>query len=158
MLRTGESLAAQRGFTLVELLVVVGILALMMTLVPSILPGVQAKAELKAAAREVATALRDTRGRAIASGRAASFILDVGGGGFRAGGTGLSHHLPKSVRPTLFTTTEERLDESSGTIRFFADGSSTGGGVRLAQGDRRYDVLVDWLTGRISIGGAEPGF
>src|ERR1700730_4265193 len=125
---TGDNETAQRGFTLIELLVVIGVLALMMTLVPSVLPGIQAKAELKAAAREVATALRDTRGRAIASGPAATFALDVVGGRFRTGGVERSHRLPKSVRPTLFTTTDERLDDSTGAIRFFADGSSTGGG------------------------------
>ena len=84
-------------------------------------------------------------------------MIDTDRGRYRpSGGTAVS--LPPSVRLTLFTTTQEQLSPGIGAIRFYADGSSTGGGVRLAQGDRRYDVLVDWLTGRISINGGEAAF
>jgi general secretion pathway protein H len=154
---TGERRAAASGFTLIELLVVIAVLALAMTIIPSLLPRVQAKAELTAAAHAVAAALRDARGRAISSGRTAAFILDTRTGRFGAEGTRALHTLPRSVRPTLVTTTDETIAETVGAIRFFTDGSSTGGGVRLAAGARRYDVLVDWLTGRISIGEAQAG-
>jgi hypothetical protein len=43
----------------------------------------------------------------------------------------------------------KRLDV--GVIRFFGDGSSTGGSVTILQGERRSDVTVDWLTGRVSL-------
>jgi general secretion pathway protein H len=43
------------------------------------------------------------------------------------------------------------LGPSVGSIRFFPDGSSTGGGVLLESDQAGYDVLVDWLTGGISI-------
>jgi general secretion pathway protein H len=135
---------------LVELLVVIAILALLIGLGPSLLPGVQAKAELKAATREIASALREARGQALAAGGTAAFTLDTKNGRFRAGATA-PHVLPRSVRSSLVTTTEDRLDEDAGTIRFFADGGSTGGGVRLAQGDRRTEIRVDWLTGRIAV-------
>ena len=36
-------------------------------------------------------------------------------------------------------------------VRFFADGSSTGGRVTLMVGERSYAVDVDWLTGRVRV-------
>jgi general secretion pathway protein H len=144
------SRTAAAGFTLVELLVVIAILALMVGLLPSLLPGVQAKAEMRAATLQLAAALRETRGQAIAAGDTATFTLDTKSGRYRAGAT-KPRVLPRSVRSTLVTTTEDRLDDGAGTIRFFADGGSTGGGVRLAQGERRTEIRVDWLTGRIAI-------
>jgi hypothetical protein len=38
-----------------------------------------------------------------------------------------------------------------GQIRFFPDGSSTGGRIGLSRNDRRAAVAVDWLTGLVSV-------
>jgi len=43
----------------------------------------------------------------------------------------------------------EQLGEHRGAVRFFPDGNSTGGRIVLAQGDRGYQVGVQWLTGRV---------
>ena len=43
------------------------------------------------------------------------------------------------------------LEKKRGGIRFFPDGGSNGGRVSLAVGERRFNVDVDWLTGRVSI-------
>ena len=43
------------------------------------------------------------------------------------------------------------LDEGVGRIRFFPDGSSTGGLIRLVQGNARADVRSDWLTGLVTV-------
>ena len=50
------------------------------------------------------------------------------------------------------------IDETRGGIRFFPDGSSTGGYIALADDKTEYRVKVDWLTGHISIAdrNAEP--
>ena len=53
------------------------------------------------------------------------------------------------LRLSLLTLANKRLDV--GSIRFFGDGSSTGGSVTILQGERRSDVTVDWLTGRVSL-------
>jgi general secretion pathway protein H len=42
-------------------------------------------------------------------------------------------------------------DEAAGSIRFFPDGSSTGGRVMIAAGNEKLSVDVNWLTGRVSI-------
>ena len=44
-------------------------------------------------------------------------------------------------------------DDKVGAIRFYPDGSSTGGRITVASGERKYLVDVDWLTGRVSIAG-----
>jgi general secretion pathway protein H len=46
-----------------------------------------------------------------------------------------------------------RSDECAnvGEIRFFPDGSSTGGEITLAGGNAHRYVQVDWLTGRVAV-------
>lgn len=141
------------GFTLVELLVVLAVLALVLTLLPPLLEGNQARAELTAAAREVAAALRETRGLALRDGRVESFAVDGRAGTFRAGASGRLHHLPAGLRLSLDPPAGGAA-AAQGVIRFFADGSSTGGGLALTQGGRRSHVAVDWLTGRVSLDAA----
>ena len=59
--------------------------------------------------------------------------------------------MPTGSHITLYTAQEEQLSGTIGAIRFFPDGSSTGGGVALSLGAERYDILVDWLTGGVSV-------
>jgi general secretion pathway protein H len=52
------------------------------------------------------------------------------------------------------SVTSATSDQSSGDIariRFFPDGSSTGGRITLRSGRREWHVNVSWLTGAISI-------
>jgi general secretion pathway protein H len=142
--------ADDAGFTLVEMLIVISIMAFVMTLAVIQLSGAQGKAELEAGAREIASALREVRSHAITFGRREAFVLDTSSGTYRAGEASAPQQLPKGVRSTLLTTTQERINQVVGRIEFFPDGSSTGGGVHLTRGSRQSDVHVDWLSGRIS--------
>jgi len=140
-----------KGFTLSEMLVVLGILALIVALVPPFLAGGRARAEFAATTREIAAALREVRGQAIASGHAQALMIDSTAGTFR-GGDRQVHHVPPGIRLSLVAGTGEQAGEQGlGSIRFFPDGSSTGGGVRLVQDKRESDVRVEWLTGRVSL-------
>ena len=49
---------------------------------------------------------------------------------------------------TLWTL---RRDDKVGSIRFYPDGGSNGGRITLGAGDLKYEVDVDWLTGRVAI-------
>ncbi|HTZ77567.1 MAG TPA: GspH/FimT family pseudopilin [Stellaceae bacterium] len=144
----------ERGFTLIELVVVLAILALATALVTPLLSGGRDRAEFNATVREVAAALRETRNLAMTRDRSEVLLVDVAHGVLRWGARPVDHRVPGSIRLALLTTTGERTGETSGDIRFFPDGSSTGGHVTLMQGERRSDVFVDWLSGRISIGDA----
>jgi general secretion pathway protein H len=47
----------------------------------------------------------------------------------------------------------ERTSPSRGGFRFFPDGSSTGGDLRLRVGGREASICVSWLTGQAREGG-----
>ncbi len=130
----------------------IGVLALVTGLVLPLLTGTQAKADITASARELAAALRTTRSAAMTHGRSEAFVIDTTTGAFRAGASAAPRRIARGVSLVLVTSTQEQIDERIGDIRFFADGSSTGGGIRLIKGNVRDQVLVDWLTGRVSIG------
>jgi len=140
-----------RGFTLIELLVVLTLMGLALAvaapLVSNALPGTQ----LRAAAREVATSLRYARSLAIAGNRDVTFDIDVAAHRFAVPQGNRTGELPAQAQITLTTATSELRDADSGSIRFFPDGTSTGGGVELARDGRRFLVTVDWLTGRVAV-------
>jgi general secretion pathway protein H len=142
---------AQHGFTLIEMLVVLTIAALIVGLALPRLTGAEEKATLRTAAHQIAAALRNTRSLAMTKGRTEAFVVDTANGAYRAGPTVAPGRLPRGVQLALVTVTADRDSASQGRIQFFADGSSTGGGVLLATGKIRGQVLVDWLTGRVSI-------
>jgi general secretion pathway protein H len=147
----GERARGTAGFTLIELLVVLGILALVVAAALPMLPGAANRAALRAATDEIAAGLRETRSLALVRGRSAALTLDTARRVYRIGGETMWHALPASVAAELFTATREQLTAVAGDIRFFSDGGSTGGGIRLAQGNAASEVRVDWLTGRVSL-------
>ena len=139
---------AVRGFTLLELLAVLLILGIAFTIsLPALTTG--SATEIKAAARVVAAGLRQAREHAITNHRATVMELDVQRRRIVLGKR--SRQLPEQARMALFTARRERIDDTRGAIRFFPDGSSTGGRVTLATGNQSVLVDVDWLTGRVSI-------
>jgi len=140
-----------RGFTLIELLVVLALVGLALTvaapLVSNALPGTQ----MRAAARDVATGLRYARSLAIASNTATTFDIDVEERRFAVPQGSRSGALPADAEIVLTTARSELFGDSSGSIRFFPDGTSAGGGIEIKRESRRYLVTVDWLTGRVAV-------
>ena len=139
------------GFTLVEVLIVLAIMVAIIAILVPIGGRPRQHAQLAAGAREVAEGLRLTRSRAILNSRPAAFLIDVRQNVFRVAGAAAPEELPPGVNVALLTTTDATNGTSVGAIRFYPDGSSTGGGVTLSAAGEAYLVGVDWLTGGISI-------
>lgn len=144
---------ARNGFTLIELLVVLAIMAMLLLIAMPPIWSVLPKMEAKSGAREVAAALREARSRAIMSNREVTFSLDVNQHYFAVSGDKKIHVLPKDVNLSLYTAQEELIAETSGNIRFFPDGSSTGGRIGLSSSNAKssYNVTVNWVTGQVEI-------
>lgn len=155
-MRTDDVMPAQRGFTLLELIVVILIMGLLLVLVPGHLFRPQAGLEVKVAARALADGLRQTRSDALAANRERVFTVDVAQHSFRPGQGRPLESLNAGVDLGLDTARSELLDVATGQIRFFPDGSSTGGRITLAMHQQRAEVSVDWLTGQVAIADAGP--
>ncbi len=141
----------QRGFTLLELIVVLAIAAAVYVLVLGIPMRGASSADLKAAARTLASGLRQAQTMAITTRRDASLTLDMDAREYTLPGESAPRRLPKDIDLKLYTAQSEVSSERTGGIRFYPDGSSTGGRITLAVGERKYLVDVDWLTGRVHI-------
>jgi general secretion pathway protein H len=136
---------------MLELVIALAIVALILTLaLPSVSrrPG---RLELAETAHDIAATLRLTRGRAIAQNRPALFVADIEHGLYGPAGIGSSARVPRGIRLSLYTTQEQAIDGAIGSIRFYPDGSSSGGGVALINEGLRYEVLVNWLNGSVTI-------
>jgi len=140
-----------RGFSMLELLVVLAIMALVTAAVMPMLGKGVSTTELKSAARSLASGLRLARSEAVSQHRQTFLVLDVAGRRFKVDQDPKQYALPRDVELKLFTAQKDLVDESVGSIRFFPDGGSNGGRITVASGERKYEVDVDWLTGRIAI-------
>ncbi|MFQ5565596.1 MAG: GspH/FimT family pseudopilin [Paracoccaceae bacterium] len=159
MSRAGDAIGrdrqAARGFTLIELLVVLTVIALLATLATPMIQRSVPGLELKTAAEGLRSELRIARSVAIRDNRETWLMIDVDVGTYRRDGAAPARAVPPAIRLTLLTARREQIDETQGRIRFFPDGTSTGGVVRLRRDARAYEVAVDWFDGRVSIDGSQ---
>ena len=149
-LPTRRSGSRSRGFTLVELIVVLVIVSMLLALVGTSISRSVSGAEMRTAARKVAASLRYTRTRAILSKSEQVFIVDTDARTFQAADRE-AEALPEGMNVELNTARSELTSETAGGIRFYPDGGSTGGNVRLEANGRVYQVNVAWLTGEASL-------
>ncbi|MBN8885885.1 MAG: GspH/FimT family pseudopilin [Rudaea sp.] len=138
-----------RGFSLIEIITVVFLIALAIGAVSISFSKSMSGAKVQAATRDLVAALRYTRGQAIVKGKETTFNLDLGGNSYQAPGKP-TVQLPKNMRLTLYTADQEITSETSGRIRFFADGASTGGHISVLMERVEWRINVDWLTGAIT--------
>ena len=115
------------GFTLLEALVALAILALTWLLVAPALPESLFRSELEHSARVLTAELREARALALAERREVVVRLDRPGA------------VVRSVEP--------------GAVRFFPEGGATAAAITLERGGRAYRIEVDWLTGRVALTG-----
>lgn len=140
------------GFTLIEMLVVLAIIAAMLAIVPPLLGNSIDHSRVKSAARELAAGLKLARNEAINSRTETTLVLDTKHGTYKLKNREKKLNLPDDASLLLTTARSEQLDENTGAIRFFTDGSSTGGQIKLSLKDRfEYLIDVNWLTGKVTI-------
>lgn len=147
-----RSSAPYRGFTLIELLLVLALAGLMIGLVPPLIAAAFPGVQLKAAARSAAAGLRLAREEAIRGGHDVAFLMDVDGRRYQVEGDGRIVSLPSGLDLKLEGARSEVRDDGVGGVRFYPDGSSTGGRVIVSRKGHGYQVGVTWLTGRIAVG------
>ncbi len=133
------------GFTLIEVIVVLVVLALVATIFVGRGPMRSRGVEAAGAARALAGAMRLARSQAIATDRAVSLSVDPVRHLYASGGA--VHVLPEAIG--LAVQGPDGAPTRRLAILFRPDGSSSGGSVALADGARTLHVSVDWISGRV---------
>jgi general secretion pathway protein H len=141
----------ERGFTLLELIVALGIMALAVAIAIPFFGGSRAAYQLQAAAYEIATQLRDTRATALSRNADQAFMIDVGNRRTWIDGYPVRRPLPAWLAINVEVPIAEQLAANLVRVRFFADGSASGGKLVLSDGLRRANVTVNWLTGDVRV-------
>lgn len=151
--RTGPAARRARGVSLIEIVIVITLVAVMSLLAASAMNGGFKGMQLRSSAKEIASQLRYTRTRAIATGRTQRFVLDLQGHTW----TAAEHHgdIPRALQVSFIGARELQPSAREGAILFFADGASTGGRVKLARDTAAWTVDVAWLTGEVKLDRAD---
>ncbi len=142
------------GFTLLELLIVLSVAAMLVSLsgplYSRVVPGARTKSDVHA----LIVALRDAASDAVSSGHESRVRFSIPERSYAAGGSRpvtLSGGTRLSVESALELHGPPSDDYGTATIRFFPDGSSSGGTISLSGANRDYLIGVDWLTGRVEL-------
>ena len=132
-----------RGFTLLELLVVIALMAMAFGLVSfSVGQGLQAARE-RQVMREMVGALRQARLQAVLSGAPAVLSLDLQRRTFQVPGQ-RPGQWPADMGVQLTSASE-----LGARVAFYPDGSSSGGNLLLMRDGRQWRIDVGWLTGSV---------
>jgi general secretion pathway protein H len=149
----GNAVHAQAGFTLLELMAVLGLMALLMGLV---LPGLLhswEREKQRAAMRALTATLRTARSEAVTKGQKVRLFLNLKTGGYRMEGSGQGGTLA-GLSLEGASLVWQNPEKSQGYIAFYGDGSSSGGKLALVEPNgRRYLLEVKPITGKVSWGG-----
>jgi general secretion pathway protein H len=145
----------QSGFTFLEILLVVGIIAVAATLVaPAIDSGMRAR-EVRSAVRAVAATMRTMQADAVTSGKVQHLVIDPQSNELRALERDAAIVLGESTQMSRVQGGEV---DPSGVVRvnFYPNGSTSGVDVvvddRETPGDVGFVIRLDPLIGVVSIG------
>ena len=143
--------SAEQGFTLLEMVCVLAIIALLAAVLLPFIPRETSRSRLQAYALQAATLLKADRDAAIRRHISVATLVDAGGRAIRSGASPAAIRIPDDVRFDAVLPETCQRQAALSTIRFFANGTSCGGTIALRRFEAGYEVRVNWLTGRVEI-------
>ncbi|MGR9013436.1 MAG: GspH/FimT family protein [Gammaproteobacteria bacterium] len=149
--RVARRTQVQGGFTLLELVVVLFVVVLGFSVIGLNLSSGSDSSQIKAAARDIVSALRYARGQALMTHQEATVAIDLGDNSYMVSGRNKLFRIPETIDVTVVTAQSELTGEGRANIRFFSDGSSTGGRITLERGKVLWKIDINWLTGQIEL-------
>ena len=142
---------AERGFTLLEIVCVLAIIALLAAVLLPFIPHETSRSRLQAYALQAATLLKADRNAAIRDRTNVATVVDAQARAIRSGASRAVIRIPDDVRFDALLPQTCRQQAAFSTISFFANGTSCGGTIALTRLNAGYEIRVNWLTGRIEI-------
>lgn len=140
-----------KGFTLLELMVVLFIMVLGFSVIGINLSSGNNATEHQRAARDIVSALRYARGMALMTYKETTVTFDLDENNYTVANRDKVFAIPETIKVTVVTAQSQLTEKNKGSIRFFGDGSSTGGRVSLKRGENVWKIDINWLTGQIEL-------
>ncbi len=140
----------QHGFTLIEVIAVLVLIAVVVGSIAFSFSKSLGGAKIRSSVKDVVAALRYTRGQAIVKGEEKALEVDVEARTYQAPDKN-PVTLPEGLDMKLLTAQSELTEDGKGRIRFYPDGSSTGGRVTILRDTKEWRVEVAWLTGEVRL-------
>jgi general secretion pathway protein H len=136
------------GFTLIEVVAVMLIIALVASLAVAMMPGT-GRGRLKALTLETAALLRRERLGAVMTGRERQVSVD-GEQRVLVGDGGDVVTVPRDVVLDILGI-DALWSGRQAVVRFHPDGASTGAVLKLSREKAEYEIRVNWYTGGVAI-------
>jgi general secretion pathway protein H len=139
------------GFTLLETLCVLAIVAMLAAIFVPALPRGTSRSRLESYAVAIAALLKADRNAAVRRSTSIATQIDASARTIRSDTTGQIIQVPNDVVvEALLPARCGRFAENS-RVRFFASGMSCGGAIALTRTGIGYEIRVNWLTGGVEI-------
>jgi general secretion pathway protein H len=147
----GHNNLKEAGFTLLEVVCVIAILAILAAMVMPALPRGTSRPRLEAYAVQMAALLKADRQAAVR--RQTKIATDVNAEArlVRSGATGRIVRVPDDVKIDALLPARCGDQPGASTVHFFSSGMSCGGVIALSRSGFGYEVRVNWLTGGVDI-------
>jgi general secretion pathway protein H len=147
-----------RGFTLLELTVVMLIIAISTALVVPVIDGGITSREVRRAARQIASTMLHLRGEALSLGRPMAMLIDIPENSIETVGGGRWATLTERAVIENVTGGAREVGDRQFEVRFFPNGSTSGAAVIVSSRDdhsrNRLVIELDPLIGSVRVGDA----
>lgn len=138
-----------KGFTLIELTIVLIIMVIGFSVIGSNISSGNKSSQLKAVTRDLGSAFRYARGQALISREEVAVAIDLSENSYKLSNREKIYHFSSEIELTLVIAQDEFTKGEVGHIRFYPDGSSSGGRVTMEWGNLLQIIDINWLTGKV---------
>lgn len=146
----------EHGFTLIEMLCVLAIIAFVGAVALPLLPHGTSRARLESYAIAAAALLKADHDAAFIRGSQIATEVDTTSRLIRSGATDRVVYIPQDVEFDALLAAHCSKYAAQSVIRFFSSGMSCGGAITLTRSGFGYQVRVNWLTGGIEVVPLKP--
>jgi general secretion pathway protein H len=145
-----HSIPGNDGFTLIEMMLVLVILGMIYALAPPLFNKAFPALKLKAVTRDLVQEIRYVQQNAITTGLPTTMHFELSGDRYQSAqiNAGALRQLPEGLH---FFHPPGDPSRQILELRFYPDGSASGGEIRIEAGARGYTIQVDWLTSQVEI-------
>ena len=138
----------QSGMSLLEMVLVIALVAVAALLTATSMGAGGEGRQLRAAVREVSTALRHARTQAIVQGNEQHFRIEPAARRWE-GAKGRHGRLPDALEVRFVGAAQLQTASGTGVIAFHPDGGSSGGRIELRGPRAGWQLEVNWITGQV---------